>query len=1398
MNILFVNYGDFTTNSLNHIGGFANKLCAAGHACVVAITGERETLSAIPTPRFIPATYQEVLDNPALFPNRLPADVIHAWTPRECVRHFVLAYQPRAHARLIIHLEDNEEFLLATWLGQPLETLREVSELELRERAPAALSHPRRYPHFLRAADGVTVIVDSLRQFVPEEVPAALLLPGVDFSAYRPQHADAALRAEIGLRADEKTIVFTGSNTFANEPEMRSLYLAVALLNARGRPTRLVRTGFNSPAFEASLPADVRAFVTDLGFVEKARLPRLLALADVLVQPGQAGPFNDFRLPSKLPEFLSLGRPVVLPDTNIGRQLRDGVDALLLRNGSPEEIALACARVFDDEALARTLGRNALAFARDHFNLAINTKQLLAFYNRIREAAPHPGSTALMTRGDTELSLSFAGLAASSKDRRIAALAADLGPLVAALDNEEIIQAARARQEAELQRVRDELALTHQHASNLERTLKASEEKLALTGQHARNLESVAQNAAANVAAAQQEVAAARERLALTQDHARNLEGILENARQQIALAAQKAVAAEERIVATERKAAAAEEKFTLTQKHANNLEAILAAARAEVATTREQVAGLAQSVQRLEADLARERRRRRQLREYSRVLLERAQAQTAATADAVAREAQRSAELERRIADLERVVRHRELIIQQRDEKIRRMQESFSWRATSPLRSLRRSLLDSKPAALPAGPATAPQIAYHLDQPSHWDAAPAAGALAGWCVTADKQSVPQIRVTIDGAECPGQFDLARPDVVRGDNLAPTAERCGFRVPYRLTVDTAHRAVFEVRAPDGGWHAFCERTLQTSSRPRDVRDYVAWAAEFSTMNPGKAAALRTRLAALQPDRRPLISVLMPVYNSPERWLERAIESVREQLYENWELCIADDTSTAPHVRPLLERFAAADPRICVVFRAENGHISAASNSALELVRGEFFALLDHDDELPPDALAEVALELAAHPDAGFVYTDEDKIDEQGRRFAPYFKPDFLPDLFFGQNCLSHLSVYRTALVREVGGFRAGFEGSQDWDLALRVLDLIPPERVRHVPKILYHWRAISGSTALEVSEKNYTLTAARRALLDHFARRGIEVEVQPVRGNHWQVVYPLPPQPPLVSIVIPTRNTLALTRLCVASIVARTTYEPYEILVVNNQSDDPETLAWFAALRDEENIRVLDYDAPFNFSAINNFAARHARGEMLCFLNNDIEVITGRWLDEMVSHAARPEIGAVGAMLYYPNNTVQHAGVILGLGGVANHAFLNHPHGTEGYMNRGRLAQNYSAVTGACLLVRRAIFEQVGGFNENALAIAFNDIDLCLRIRAAGYRNLWTPFAELYHHESASRGKEDTPEKQARFAREVDYMRTTWGPLLDHDPAYNPNLALDILGWSLAWPPRLEPTPAAR
>jgi GT2 family glycosyltransferase len=579
--------------------------------------------------------------------------------------------------------------------------------------------------------------------------------------------------------------------------------------------------------------------------------------------------------------------------------------------------------------------------------------------------------------------------------------------------------------------------------------------------------------------------------------------------------------------------------------------------------------------------------------------------------------------------------------------------------------------------------------------------------------------------------------------------------------------------------------------LARAAGPAPSRDYESWVAAYDTIGPEDRALIAASIAGLP--ARPLISIVMPVYNTPERWLRRAIDSVIAQLYPDWELCIADDASNVPHVRAVLEQYRTAEPRIKLVYRAANGHIAQASNSALALAGGPFITLLDHDDELPPHALYMVAAELAAHPDAEILFSDEDKIDEDGRRFAPYFKSDYNPDLLLSHNMIGHLIVYRRALIDRIGGFRTGFEGSQDYDLALRAVEAATPERIRHIPFILYHWRAIQGSVALAADQKNYAHDAARRAIEEHLERCGVAgaTVASLVEGTLNRVVYPLPPKPPKVSIIVPTRDHADLLAMCVRGLTDRTEYPDWELIIVDNGSVEPATKALFAALKTDPRIRILPYDRPFNFSAINNAAAQTATGEVICLLNNDIEPITTDWLREMVSHALRPGIGAVGAKLYYPDGTLQHGGVIVGMGGVAGHFEKHLEPGNPGFCRRVQLLQNLTAVTAACMVLRRAVFDDVGGLDEDNLSVAFNDIDFCLRLVERGYRNVWTPFAELYHHESASRGPDTAPDKVARFAREIDYMKSRWGRSLLEDPNFNPNLSLDTERVQLSFPPRV-------
>lgn len=570
-------------------------------------------------------------------------------------------------------------------------------------------------------------------------------------------------------------------------------------------------------------------------------------------------------------------------------------------------------------------------------------------------------------------------------------------------------------------------------------------------------------------------------------------------------------------------------------------------------------------------------------------------------------------------------------------------------------------------------------------------------------------------------------------------------------------------------------------------RMRPSEDYGRWVLVHDTLTPESRLELAERAGALA--SKPLIAVLMPTYNPDPRWFQAAIDSVRAQIYPYWELCIADDASTAPHVRGLLERCAASDSRIHIVFRRENGHISAASNSALELVRAPWVALMDHDDLLSEDALLRVAECAQAHADARLIYSDEDKIDENGVRSDPYFKPDWNLDLFRSQNMFSHLGVLAADLVREVGGFRQGLEGSQDWDLVLRCAERVRPEQIVHIPRVLYHWRIHADSTAKAIAAKPYAAIAGERSLNEHYARLGLQAQAEFV-GHGYRSRFALPAIRPLVSIIIPTRNALQLVRQCIESILRKTTYEPWEILLVDNGSDDPEALRYFESLAAQPRVRVLRDDRPFNYSALNNAAAKQARGELLALVNNDIEVMSPEWLDEMVALALQPGVGAVGARLWYPDRTLQHGGVILGLGGVAAHAHKGLPRGLSGYCGRALLVQSFSAVTAACLVVRKSTYDAVGGLDEAHLPVAFNDVDFCLRLREAGWRCVWTPYAEMIHHESATRGEDFTPEKRERFEREVGYMLERWPGIIAWDPAYNPNLTLKSEDFGYAWPPR--------
>ncbi len=589
--------------------------------------------------------------------------------------------------------------------------------------------------------------------------------------------------------------------------------------------------------------------------------------------------------------------------------------------------------------------------------------------------------------------------------------------------------------------------------------------------------------------------------------------------------------------------------------------------------------------------------------------------------------------------------------------------------------------------------------------------------------------------------------------------------------------------------PEALWQSYDRLFAELSAS--DPSSYVRWIEEQERTAVPTQEQQQALMAGWQ--WHPTFSVLVPTFDTDEAHLRACLESVAAQSYPHWELCIADDASSLPHVRRLLEEFQGRDSRVRVAFRDGNGHIAAASNTALELATGDFVALLDHDDVLAPHALFAFAAALQRNPDAQIVYSDEDKLDAAGRRCEPFFKPDFSPDLLYSQNYVCHLGAYRRALVDEVGGFRPGFEGSQDYDLLLRCVARLPsPTQVVHVPQVLYHWRRHEGSTAADHGRKDYAACAALRALAEHFDTADSGVTVETLEPGLYRPRWPLPEPKPMVSLIVPTRDGGEVLEACLDALLRRTHYDPLEVLVVDNGSTCPRTLACLSSLRDDPRVRVLRYDQPFNFSAINNFAVEHANGTVIGLINDDVEAVNDGWLEEMVSHAVRPDIACVGAKLYYPDGRLQHAGVVLGIGGVAGHSHKYLPGDSSGYFSRLRIVHNVAAVTGAALVVRKAVYQHVGGLDAQHLKVAFNDVDFCLKCLQAGYRNLWTPFAELVHHESKTRGEDTSPEKRARFQQECKIMRQRWGALLDNDPYYNPNLSLNREDYSLSAVSRVE------
>lgn len=520
---------------------------------------------------------------------------------------------------------------------------------------------------------------------------------------------------------------------------------------------------------------------------------------------------------------------------------------------------------------------------------------------------------------------------------------------------------------------------------------------------------------------------------------------------------------------------------------------------------------------------------------------------------------------------------------------------------------------------------------------------------------------------------------------------------------------------------------------------------------------------------------PLISIIIPVYNIKGNLLRDCLESVLNQKYENFEICIADDCSTNKETLDTLKEYENKDSRIKIMYRKKNGHISESSNSAISIATGEFIGFLDNDDLLTEDALYLVAKELNKDKTLDLIYTDEDKMDLDGNLCEPFFKPDFSPDTLLSFNYITHFAVYRKSLVEKLGGLRSEYNGAQDFDLVLRVTE--KTKKIAHIPKVVYHWRKVEGSTALKMSSKNYALEAGKKAIEDALKRRKIKGTVSILESMaHYIVEYDIEKEP-LISILIPTRDFAKVTEKCLDSLYKKTVYKNFEVILINNGSKEEQTYKLFEKYNKKyDNFRVLDADIEFNYSILNNMAAKEAKGEYIVLLNNDTEIITPKWLNYMVGYAMQKHIGAVGAKLFYPDDTIQHCGVVLGIANTASHFGIGIPSDDNGPFARYAVPYDNGAVTAACLMINKEKFFEVGGLDEE-MVVAFNDVLLNIRLLEKGYYNVCVPQAQLYHHESKSRGLDTTGEKYKRFLVESEKLRNKGGDYIKKDPFYNINLS---------------------
>ena len=667
------------------------------------------------------------------------------------------------------------------------------------------------------------------------------------------------------------------------------------------------------------------------------------------------------------------------------------------------------------------------------------------------------------------------------------------------------------------------------------------------------------------------------------------------------------------------------------------------------------------------------------------------------------------------------------------------------------------------------------------IDEPTNWRRVPRRFRLSGWCFSQDGDKIEGLRARLGDREFIVSHGLARPDVAAAYGDQAGALHSGFEVVVEAPRGAVHSLSFEARHSEGSWRDIFSKQVVVSRAAS--ASYEDWIRNYDTLRFGDYFRIAKQIKALE--IRPHFSILMVVSVPAPAHLKAAIRSVRAQLYPYWKLWIIADESLPEETRHIIQQ-AECDRRIEIRRPNKRTEIADALNNVMALVEEEFVLTLESEDKLAPTALYLAAYAINNQRGVCLIYSDEDKLDSAGFRTEPHFKSDWNWPLLLGQDFVSQLTVFRTDLAKSLG-VRDGFEGARGYDFLLRFAEGLEPSQIHHLPYVLYHRRiATHGGEARRD-------TAAARAVEQHLERRNANAEIS-YSGDKLsrRLRYLVEDGPPTVSIIIPTRDRVELLQACVQSILERTAYSSFEVIVVDNGSRAPETLDYLTLMSSEPRIRVLRQDEEFNYSRLNNCGVRNSSAEFILLMNNDVKVINSGWLEEMVGHGIQPRVGAVGARLLYPDNRVQQAGVILGAGvhGVAEVAHRGITRHDPGYFFRAILAQDLSAVGAACMLVRREVYLEVGGFEEKHLKVAFNDIDFCLKLRARGYRIVYAPEAQLYHHEHASRGTEYTEANEQRFNREIEFMKEKWKDALLVDPYYNPNLSLDGELFTLAFPPR--------